>query len=133
MKKIFIIILLLFLASGLFAGDKTFNAFQLSYVTFDYVDISMTLYGIKRGYAEANPLAQQYIKSPSLTVAIHTVLNITIIKISDYIYKRNKKLGWVVIIGLNVIKGYVVYRNIKTLLISSSSLHPSDLKSHRLA
>ena len=115
MKKLLIFILLLFLASGLFAGDKTFNAFQLSYVTLDYVDISMTLYGIKRGYSEANPLAQWYIKSPPLTVAIHTVLNIVIVKLSDYIYKRNKKLGWMVVIGLNVIKGYVVYRNIKTL------------------
>lgn len=115
MKKPFIFILLLFLASGLFAGDKMFNAFQLSYVTLDYVDVSMTLYGIQHGYSEANPLARQYIKNPSLTVAIHTVLNITIIKLSDYIYKRNKKLGWMVIVGLNVIKGYIVYRNIKTL------------------
>jgi len=116
MKKLLIFILLLFLASGLFAEDKTFNAFQLSYVTLDYVDVSITLYGIKHGYSEANPLAQWYIKNPPLTIAIHTVLNITIIKLSDYIYKRDKKLGWIVIVGLTVIKGYVVYRNIKTLM-----------------
>jgi len=109
------LISLLMLGSVLFGGDKTFEVFQLSYVTLDYIDVSMTLYGIQRGYSEANPLARWYIKSPPLTVAVHIVLNVTLIKLSNYIYKRNKKLGWATIICLNMIKIYIILRNIKTL------------------
>ena len=110
------LISLLVLGSVLSGGDKTFKTFQLSYVALDYVDVSMTLYGIQRGYSEANPLARWHIKSPPLTVVVHIVLNITLIKLSNYIYKRNKKLGWATIICLNMIKIYIIYRNTKTLL-----------------
>ncbi len=111
------LISLLVLGSVLSASDKkTFKIFQLSYVALDYVDVSMTLYGIQLGYSEMNPLARWHIKSPPLTVAVHVVLNVITIKLSNYIYKRNKKLGWATIICLNMIKIYVIYRNTKTLL-----------------
>ena len=112
------LICLLMVGSVLFGGNKTFEVFQLTYVTLDYIDVSMTLYGIQRGYSEANPLTRWYIKSPPLTIAVHIALNVAIIKLSDYIYKRNKKLGWTVVICLNVLKTYIIYRNIKILLSS---------------
>lgn len=115
MKRLVIVALVLFLTPGLYGADKKFHAFQLSYMALDYIDVSMTLYGVKQGYSEANPLAQWYIKSPPLTIAVHTVLNIVIVELSGFIYKRNKKLGWAVIIGLNLAKAYIVYRNFKTL------------------
>ena len=115
MKKLAGIILILVLASTLFSADKTFETFQVSYVILDQADFSLTLYGLHRGHEEANPLARWYTKSPALTVAVHATLNIAVIKLSGFLYKKDKKLGWAVVIGLNLIKGYVVYRNIRTL------------------
>lgn len=114
--RIIITLALIFVfVSTLSAGDKTFKSFQLSYVTMDYIDVTATLYGISKGYKEANPIARLYIKSPPLTIAVHAALNFAIIKLSNIVYKRNKSLGLSIIIGLNLVKAYVIYRNIKTL------------------
>jgi len=115
-KVAFLVFVLLILFSlNLFADEDLFKTFQLSYVALDCVDISMSLYGVKIGHVEANPLASWYIKKPVLAFVVHGILDFAIIKLSDMLYKENKKLGWFVIIGLNLIKGYVVYRNIRIL------------------
>ena len=115
MKAITIFVLMLMLVTSISASDNTFKKFQLSYVVLDFVDVSQTLYGLSKRYKEANPLARWYIKSPPLTLAIHVALDFAIIKLSNTLYKRNEKLGVIVIIGLNLIKGYIVYQNLKTL------------------
>ena len=112
---LFIFILLILFSINLFADDDLFKTFQLSYVALDYVDVSLTLYGIELGLTEMNPLAKWYIKNPPLTIAVHFVLDIAIIKLTNVLFKENKRLSWVVIIGLNLIKGYIIYRNIKIL------------------
>ena len=116
-KKVilFIIILLMLFSLNLFADDDLFKIFQLNYVFLDSLDVVSTLYGVQHGEIEINPLAKWHIKNPSLTYAIHYVLDIGIIKFTDIIFKGNKRFGWVIIIGLNLIKGYVVYRNFKIL------------------
>ena len=115
MKRVVIFVLLFFLTTGLFAGDKTFKAFQLSCVVLDYIDVSVSLYGIERGYEEVNPINRLYTKSKPLTFTIHTVLNIGTIMATNFIYKGDKRLAWVVVVGLNLIRVYVIYRNIKIL------------------
>ena len=112
---VFILFLLILFSLNLFADDDLFKTFQLSYVFLDYIDVSSTLYGIELGLIEMNPLAKWYIKNPPLTFAVHLVLDITIIKLTDVLFKENKRLSWVVIIGLNLIKAYIVYRNIEIL------------------
>lgn len=112
---VLILFLLILFSLNLFADDDLFKTFQLSYVFLDYIDVSSTLYGIELGLIEINPLAKWYIKNPPLTFAVHLVLDITIIKLTDVLFKGNKRLSWVVIIGLNLIKAYIVYRNIKIL------------------
>jgi len=115
--QIFIVaVLFIFLfSSNLFAGDELFKTFQLSYVVLDCVDICSTLYGVEIGLIEINPLAKLYIKNPVLTFAVHVVLDFAFIKLTDTLFKRNKKLAWAVIITMNLIKGYIVYRNLKIL------------------
>ena len=117
LKKIalFLFILLILFSLNLFADENLFKGFQLSYLSLDYLDVTSTIYGIELGLTEINPLAKWYIKNPPLTFAVHLALNIAIIKLTDVLFKENKKLGWVIIIGLNLIKGYVVYRNIRIL------------------
>ena len=112
---LFIIILFILFSINLFADDDLFKAFQLSYIFLDSIDISSTLYGVKLGLTETNPFGKLYIKDPLLTYAIHFVLDIAIIKFTDIIYKGNKRFSWVIIVGLNLIKSYVVYRNFKIL------------------
>ena len=112
---LFILILLILSSLNLFADDDLFKTFQLSYVILDYLDICSTLYGIEIGLIEANPLAKLYIKKPFLTFAVHVVLDLAIMKITDRLFNRSKKLAWAFIIGLNLVKGYILYRNIKIL------------------
>lgn len=116
-KKIvlFIHILLILFSINLFADDDLFKTFQLNYVVLDSLDVVSTLYGVKHGLYEKNPLAKWHIKNPSLTFVLHYVLNLATIKITDIVFKGNERLGWIVIIGLNLIKGYIVYRNFKIL------------------
>jgi len=113
--KIIAIFILLLMLTPILSADETFKTFQLSQIVLDYIDVSISLYGIEKGYSEINPIGRLYIKSPQLTLAIHTALNIGTIMVTNFIYKKNKKLGWFVIISLNLIKAYVVYRNIKIL------------------
>ena len=115
LKKVTIFILLSFLSTGLFAGEKTFGAFQLSCVALDYVDISVSLYGIEQGYDEVSSVSRLYTRSEALTLTIHTVLNIGTVMATNFIYKRDKRLAWVVVVGLNLIRAYVIYRNIRIL------------------
>ena len=116
-KKIFLFmfILLTLFSFNLFANDDLFKTFQLNYIALDYLDVCSTLYGIEIGLTEMNPLAKWYIKNPLLTIAVHVILNTAIIKLTDVLFGGNKKLAWAVIIGLNLIKGYIVYRNFKIL------------------
>ena len=112
---LFISILLILLSINLFADDDLFKTFQLSYISLDYLDVTSTLYGVKHGLIEMNPLAKWYIKNPPLTIVVHIVLNTAIIKLTDFLFEENKRLSWIVIISLNLIKTYIVYRNIKIL------------------
>ena len=112
---LFMFVFLILFSLNLFADEDLFAGFQLSYVALDYVDVSLTLYGIELGLTEMNPLAKWYIKNPPLTFAVHVVLDLAIIKGTDYLFRKNKKLAWVVIIGLNLVKAYIVYRNLRAL------------------
>ena len=116
-KKVafFVFVLLILFSLNLFADEDLFAGFQLSYVALDCLDVCSTLYGLDVGLIEANPLAKWYIKNPTLTFAVHVVLDLAIIKGTDYLFRKDKKLAWAVIIGLNLIKTYIVYRNFKTL------------------
>jgi len=116
-KKIalFMFVSLILFSPNLFADEDLFAGFQLSYVALDYVDVSLTLYGIELGLTEMNPLAKLYIKNPPLTFAVHLVLNIAIIKLTDILFEEKKTLAWFVIIGLNLAKAYIVYRNLEIL------------------
>jgi hypothetical protein len=77
--------------------------------------ISSTYYGINRGFEEANPLKKWHIKYPPLTIAVHFTLDFALVKVSNMIYKKNKTLGLAFLVGLNLFKAYVIYRNIKIL------------------
>lgn len=115
MKRL-IILLILLLPMSLFADTpKSYKTLQFSLVALDYVDICSTYYKTSPDLREVSPLVRWYIKSPTMTVYIHALLNFGIIKLSNSLYKKNKKLGWITLITLNVIKSYIIYRNIKSI------------------
>ena len=124
-KKLCIPILFLFLVSGLSGGDLRDSTFKLANITcvgLDFIDVSLTLYAVSKwadgiGFIETDfyPVKKLYIKSLPLTFIVHIALNVITVSIANSIYKKNKTLGMVFIIGLNVLKGYFIYRTIREL------------------
>lgn len=127
---------------NLFADNDLFKIFQLSYVGLDFIDICSSLYGVESlggwekkiiaisaveyrnklifygveiGSISFSPIARIYPRGSLFAVSVRVVLDFMIIKFTDLLFKKNKKLAWAVIISLNLIKGYIVYRSFKIL------------------
>lgn len=122
MKKIFIhghILVLVFLVFSVIPTsakdqDKIFKSLQISYSIFAYTDYTLTQVRLHQGkIKEGNPIAKLYIKKPVLCFAVTTASNLTIKWLSSEIYKKNKKVGYIAMIGLNLIKIYIIYHNIR--------------------
>lgn len=97
--------------TGLIANDTIFKGLQINYVGMDYADIGITTYALWNGAIEANPLAKWYINNPPLAIGLHTLANAIVVKYTTELYKKNKALAWIIIIGLNMAKAYILYQN----------------------
>lgn len=117
MKRLALFIALLFIAGVLHAETHwTFRALQFNYFAYNYTDAVVSYVAITQGKAiEANPIARCYIKHPVVFIPIVTISNVVTYDLSNYLYKKSKVVAYIVMIGLNVIKGYIVYRAIDVL------------------
>jgi len=106
---------LLLLPTGLIADNTIFKSLQISYVGMDYADVGITTCALWRGATEANPLTKWYANNPPLMIGLHTLGNAFIVKLTSGLYKKNKTLAWVMIIGLNMVKAYVIYHNLRLI------------------
>ena len=115
MKKLLIIMVVLLLVSPLYAEDSIFKSLQMSQVGLSLADVEITRVGLKRGAVEVNPFVKWYIESPTLTVAVNISASLLITWGTSKLYKKNKTLGIISIIAVNLVRGYVIYHNIREL------------------
>ena len=115
MKTLTLLLTLLLLAGVLYAEDYTFKALQISQVGLSWADLAITKIGLKRGAIEVNPFVRWYIEKPTLTIAVNLSANLLITWGTSKLYKKNKTLGVLAIITVNLVRGYVLYLNIKEL------------------
>jgi len=97
--------------------NKENSLFKTSLITFfalNVGDFYTTNKGLKyKSLKEANPLLRPLTKNTLLFAAVKlgiTAINYHLLK---KLYKKNKKLAWVVSIASNLVMGYVVVNNTK--------------------
>lgn len=94
--------------------NSLFKTSLLTFVTLNVGDFYTTNKALKyNGLREANPLLGPLTKNTLLFAAVKlgiTTLNYHLLK---KLYKKNKKLAWVVSIASNIVMGYVVINNTK--------------------
>ena len=93
-----------------------FSSSLIYNVGLNIADYLSTTEAIKHeGLVESNPLAALYVKSPAVFTAVKigwTVGNYILMK---KLYKKNKKLAWIVGTISNVVLSYVVANNIRLI------------------
>lgn len=120
MRKILVGATMLLLASYSFGldkpstGDNLFKALCVSFEIGVYADYTSTQIGLHRGVAEeANPFARWFIYEPKVAFLVCTVVNKSVAEISRRIYKKNKTLGFIFVVAINLAIWYVVYDGIR--------------------
>jgi heme/copper-type cytochrome/quinol oxidase subunit 3 len=94
--------------------NSLFKTSLLTFFTLNVGDFYTTNKGLKyKSLKEANPLLRPLTKNTLLFAAVKlgiTAINYQLLK---KLYKKNKKLAWVVSIASNIVMGYVVVNNTK--------------------
>lgn len=94
--------------------DLAFKSLQFSAVTNINVDTFLTYEGIwNRGFGEANPFWQQIIDKPALVLSLDMAINTAILWGTTEIYKKDKLLAYAVVIGINLVQGYYLYKHFR--------------------
>lgn len=123
MKKLITYVLLLFLAGTLFADnrgeiklDKVYEALQINHSMMAWTDfaITTTLLNKYKG-REMNPIARLYIDKKMLAVTIILADNVLVHYLSTKLFKKNKTLAYITLIGLSFVRAYIFYRNLREL------------------
>ena len=108
--------ILLLLCPLLYAdNDVIYDSLMTSYIAMNWVDLTLTYAILENGGYEMNPLAKRYVEEPALAVSGIILDNIAVNWGCKQIYKANKAAGIITLIAINLIKGYVIYHNLKVL------------------
>jgi len=93
----------------------TFRAMQVNFTAMSWGDYLMTSWALRSGgYAEANPLAKWYVDKPQLAIPILAGIDLLVNWQTDALYRDgHKTAAWILVIGLNVVRGYILYHNLK--------------------
>ena len=118
MKKAFIFLTFLtILCLPLHANENNviFDTLMTNYIAMTWVDFTLTYTLLNEGGHEKNPLSSWYIEKPALAIAFLTIDNVIVNWGCRKLYKANKTVGILTIIVVNLVKGYVLYHNIREL------------------
>ena len=85
-------------------------------VASTYIDYSMSYNAIQTGhYAESNPFTKSIVSRPALALPIITITGGGLCYGLEHLYKDNKTAAWVIVGMLTIVKGYVIWHNVKVL------------------
>lgn len=122
MKRLIIILAMALLLAGMvWPGEKenpptAFRVIQYQFLAMGWVDYSITSYALATGnFKETNPIAKLYASQPALSITINLAGEGFLFWGTTQMWKSNKTLGWIMLIGFTAARAYVLYRNIKTL------------------
>lgn len=92
-----------------------FRALQVNFTAMSWGDYLMTSWALRTGgYGEANPLAKWYVEKPQLAIPILAGIDLFVNWQTDALYRDgHKTAAWLLVIGLNVARGYILYHNLK--------------------
>lgn len=94
-----------------------FKALTLSNIAFSLGDVTTTRIAFTRkGFKELNPIANMYVKSPTLHVALSCGVLYLQTKLMNTIYKKNKTLAYVGYGVMVLVRGLIVFNNMNELL-----------------
>ena len=96
-------------------NDVIYDSLMTGYIAMNWADLTLTYAILENGGYEINPLARWYLDEPLLAVTMLTLDNIVVNWGCKQIYKANRTAGIITLIAVNLIKGYVIYHNLKVL------------------
>jgi hypothetical protein len=118
----FILMILAFLVLVATPAEKQdkpsgpFRSLQFIYVGGDGIDFGLTYAALSTGkYKELNPAASWYVDKPILGLAVHAAIDIGVVTLTSKLYKSNRTLAWIFLGAATVVKGYILFRNFRTL------------------
>ena len=87
------------------------------FASLTIADFVITNIALKIGAIELNPIARLYVFNPNVAMVVNAIA-IIIVSIASYeIYQRSMGLAIAVLSLLIIVRGYVVYRNMRVILI----------------
>ena len=87
--------------------------FNLSALTFGDYMVSMTAVSKYGSQVEMNPFMRYMFDRPVLGIITATGLNATQHYLMRKLWKEDKLMAWIFMVGLSIIKGYIIYHNIR--------------------
>lgn len=122
--KVYLVVLFLLVGStgyGQEYSDKVgkswfYNSLKISYLVQNIADVALTSAIIEMGGNERNPVASPFSKNK-----IHFILYVTVNQIFvmwgiDYLHDRWRSAAFVLYIGANIVKGFVLKSNINVYI-----------------
>ena len=81
-----------------------------------YIDYAMSYDAISSGkYYEANPFVRSFVMKPYIALPVITASNVCICLGLEHLYKENKTVSWILVGMLFLVKGYVIWHNLRVL------------------
>ena len=117
MKKLIVALFFICVLSNLgLSEDKTYKAMEFSLVGLNAADCYLTIktLNLSPNFKEMNPLAQFY-KNDALAVAINVGVCAIQVWGFEYLRKKGKTLGYVLMGAMILAKGYIIYNTIRQL------------------
>ena len=96
-------------------NNVIFDTLMTNYIAMTWTDFTLTYTLFDEGGYEKNPLSKWYIEKPGLAIAVLTIDNVIVNWGCRKLYKANKTVGILTLVAVNIVKGYVLYLNIREL------------------
>lgn len=83
----------------------------MGWTDFTITSIAAHRYNIK----ELNPIARLYIDKPLVSIPLNIGLTTMAYVASSILYNKNKTLAYIIIIAVNIARGYALYNNLREM------------------
>jgi hypothetical protein len=84
---------------------------EMSFAALQAFDVHSTLGALDRGGREANPLVEGLVNRPAVLIALKATTTASVIYVTEKLWKRNRTVAVLAMIGLNCGYGMVAWHN----------------------
>ena len=93
----------------------SYKLMEINYVVLNTLDLVTTFYALDKSAAEANPIANIYIKNKPLTIIIKSSTTLITLLSLNNLRKYHKKTAYIILGGLNILYNLVLYNNLNII------------------